>query len=149
MNIPNENDKRSKINKPNIPAIEKLESLLKEIENLEYEIQKVKDKINDIPQDASTQVDSERERMDIASYLYWMTPIQDEAIRKWLLDEDKSKFRQIKAITVEEYCVSCKKNKIMHINSRHEMKALQSHHHAVCDECKKTFRNANRSRLSQ
>lgn len=82
--------------RPNVPAMDELEAVLRDIQDMEEAIRELKERLYEIPAQMATQITDEEERQNAAAYLYWKVPdVPTQAIRQSLLGTDEKRFRKI------------------------------------------------------
>lgn len=110
--------------RPDVPAMDEIESVLKDIQDMEQAILELKERLRELPQAIAEQLNTEEERLNAARYLYWMIPeIPSDAIGQGLLGVKVHKLKEIIGSAKSEIdCERC--GKPIHFQSRTHMKEI-------------------------
>ena len=110
--------------RPNVPAMDEIEAVLRDIQDMEQAIRKLRDRLRELPIVLAGQLSTEEERLNAARYLYWMVPeVPSNAIAQGMLGIGVHKLREIiGSIEGEIDCERC--GKPIHFRSRTHMKEI-------------------------
>ncbi|WP_322489409.1 hypothetical protein [Chloroflexus sp.] len=97
--------------RPSVPAMDELDAVLRDIEEMEEAIRVLKERVSQIPGEMSEQLGSDEARIAAARYLYWMTPdVPTQAIGYGLCGLGRNKLVElIGAAQVNIPCNRCKR----------------------------------------
>src|SRR5687767_11362967 len=96
--------------RPDIPSLEIIEAILKDIEETENAIQTLKGKLDEVVQNLEHDVPEREKLIELATYLYWMVPeIRSEPLALAVAGEPKAHLlkKHLPAITAGINCDRC------------------------------------------
>lgn len=98
------------MDRPNVPAMDEIGSVLQDIKDMENAIDDLKKRLRDLPARVSEQLGTFEERVNAAQYLYWMFPkLSAKSIGRGMLGLNEYKFRElIDSVEASVKCGRCK-----------------------------------------
>jgi|CXWL01.1.fsa_nt_gi 5-methylcytosine-specific restriction endonuclease McrA len=110
--------------RPSVPAMDEIEAVLKDIEDMEHAIMILKERLFELPAQVGSQLETSEERLNAAQYLYWMFPrLSAKAIASGLLGVNVYRFQTyIRSVESSVKCERCKNP--IHFQNRSHMQEI-------------------------
>jgi hypothetical protein len=130
------------IKRPNIPAIDELEAITRDIEAMKRAISGLEERLCKIPSKVASQLSSDSERLDAARYLYWCRPeVKVKPIADSLLKNQnwKNLPSTVGKASVKRQCRICQLSYEFVLTSRDHLKKIDLSNKDTCNDCNQRF----------